>query len=514
MSGITKKLILVLIPLIAILAGGITLLLVLSDSKPETMYVEQLNSARKFREEGEYQKAIVYYKQAIENGDADENAYLELADIYFMMQKSEDGFAVLRLGYEQTKSNKILELLKQNDYDFAAEQPVTQSTKDDTPPSKVSVNNVNARIFSSYTYEKYNAEYTKDREFFAGAAFRITYVQFDAEFEYADSEQNKVLDPKTNRPYAYARPTAINMHNLSLLFSGIENGASLEQLKSSGLQNVKVGSYNAEHDCYLLTAECNGMHLTIGCDKDGHISGPSAYNMAVPPAGEAKETKVTVNGRVTDATSGAAVGSAMVKIRKGKNSRSGSVAANAAVTNGSFRVELEPGDYTAEVTADGYSTEYFDLYVPENNASTDVSFTISPSLAANEVRFVLEWGATPPDLDAHLTGTIDGTTVNVNYITKTATKNGTVLADLDVDNRQGYGPETITMHKTNGKVEYRVHRYSFSGSIAQSGATVKIYTSNSAQPIILAPPDDVNSEWWTVCTVENGVVGNINGKRL
>ena len=513
MSGVTKKLILLLIPLIAILAGGVTLLLVLPDSKPETVYLEQLNSAREFKEAGDYQKAIIYYQQAIENGDADENAYLELADLFFLMQKSEDAFEVLRSGYEKTNSQKILDKLHQNGYDYSDGQPDGKSKQNDTP-DKVSVNNVNARIFSSYTYENYNTEYTKDKESFAGSAFKITYVQFDAEFEYADSEQNKVIDPETDRPYAYARPTAITTGNLGLLISGIENGATLEQLKNSGLQNVKVGSYDAAHDCYLLTAEYSGLRLTIGCDQNGYVSGASAYNLAVPPAGEAHVTKVTVNGRVTDATTGEAVSSAQVNIRKGKDSRSGSVEANAAVTNGAFRVELEPGDYTVEVKADGYSTEYFDLNVTDKSNTADISLTISPSLAANEVRFVLEWGATPPDLDAHLVGTIDGTTVNVNFMTKTASKNGTVLADLDVDNRQGFGPETVTMHKTNGKVEYMVHRYSMSGSIAQSGATVKIYTSNSSQPIIVAPPDNVNSEWWTVCTVENGVVGNINGKRL
>ena len=94
---------------------------------------------------------------------------------------------------------------------------------------------------------------------------------------------------------------------------------------------------------------------------------------------------------------------------------------------------------------------------------------------------------------------------------KSVSAGGKVIADLDIDDQDGYGPETITLHNTNGKYEYKIHRYTPFGRLADSGATVKIYTSDST-PITLTVPDNVDDEWWTVCTVENGEVKDLNGK--
>ena len=59
-----------------------------------------------------------------------------------------------------------------------------------------------------------------------------------------------------------------------------------------------------------------------------------------------------------------------------------------------------------------------------------------------QMRIVLTWSKTPADLDSYLS-TPDGCVIN--YRARHCKRAGT--ADLDVDNRKGFGPETITIRK-------------------------------------------------------------------
>ena len=126
------------------------------------------------------------------------------------------------------------------------------------------------------------------------------------------------------------------------------------------------------------------------------------------------------------------------------------------------------------------------------------------------IRIVLEWGATPNDLDSHLEGaTKDGEEVNIYFGNTIAVSGSNTIAQLDVDDIDGYGPETITLSKPDGTYRYRVHRFSLNGSLGMSGAVVKVY-SGSSEPITITVPSDCD-EWWDVFTIENGEIKNING---
>lgn len=195
-------------------------------------------------------------------------------------------------------------------------------------------------------------------------------------------------------------------------------------------------------------------------------------------------------------------------VRKGKDSKDGEGAAEVSIDSGNYSVELETGDYTFEVSASGYKKEYFNVYV--SGADQEKDFSISPSLAEGEIRIVLEWGATPSDLDSHLEGTTkNGDEVSIYWMNPVATSGAKTIAQLDVDDRDGYGPETITLSELGGTYQYRVHRFSSSGSLAMSGAVVKVY-SGSSEPITISVPSDCD-EWWDVFTIENGEIKNING---
>jgi uncharacterized protein YfaP (DUF2135 family) len=128
-------------------------------------------------------------------------------------------------------------------------------------------------------------------------------------------------------------------------------------------------------------------------------------------------------------------------------------------------------------------------------------FSISPRIPLGHMRIVLDWGIYPSDLDAHLIKKND------YHISYRDTRNHQDQASLDRDDRDGEGPETITILHVNEGVDYRfyVQDYTKSGNLAKSKATVKVYSS---QKVIgsFCVPKDVTGHRWEVFSVINGVL--------
>lgn len=509
MTSLTKKLMMVLIPAVVFLIACVGLLVFLPDSGG-SVYVEQIKAARKLAENGDYQNAIVYYKNAIEEDETQEDAYLELANIYFLLNMRNEGLDILRTGITKTNSLKLIEALDSHEKSGDTDDGVIDKLNG---METVDFNSVYTNAFATYNFAKYLNDCTVKNEQTVSDVYTVVYTQYDAVFEYANTPENQVLDPSTGRPYAYARPTAIRLNKLSQLLTGVESGVTVDQLKECRATNIKVNPFDEKLNTYLVTFEYNNMKFTLGCDENGTVKGDDAYNEIVPKPGQPVVQKVTSHGKILDVTTGQLVSNATLKFREGRNNTKGEVTATVTARDGTYSVELDPAEYTVEVICEGYNTEVFIVYI---GGEIEITFSISPELSANEIRFVLEWGATPADLDSHLDGECrsgSGSSVSVNFLNDTAKANGKTIAGLDVDDTDGFGPETITLYDTNGTYEYRVHRFSSGGSLALSGATVKIYTSNSSNPIVVTVPDDVDDEWWTVCTIENGEIKDINGKQ-
>jgi len=138
--------------------------------------------------------------------------------------------------------------------------------------------------------------------------------------------------------------------------------------------------------------------------------------------------------------------------------------------------QVPAGNYSVSVKAANFSTYNGVLAVKGDIAvSTSADISLSPIQTGNSsFRVVLKWGKDPADLDAHLK-TPD---CEVNYNYKVCNRRG-YTAVLDVDARQGYGPETITVTNGTGVVfSYYVWWYAGSGSSwAGTGAIVTVYGS-------------------------------------
>ena len=180
--------------------------------------------------------------------------------------------------------------------------------------------------------------------------------------------------------------------------------------------------------------------------------------------------------------------------------------------DGSFSVELDADSYDITINAEDYQEEIFDFTVEENNNYSGEQFTISPSLAEGSARIVLEWGEYPRDLDSYLEGSTDnGTNVFINYGNESCEKDGETIAELDVDDRNGYGPETITINDLNGVYEYWVVDFTLSGKFQEYGATVKVYLSGQSQPeVITMDPNAGVDNIWNVLVIDHGKVEVLN----
>lgn len=231
-----------------------------------------------------------------------------------------------------------------------------------------------------------------------------------------------------------------------------------------------------------------------------------------------------VFGQVTDATTNRAITGVRVSIgdRSSMTDTDGNyrlegvaegtirLTINASVTAGvaplttQFSSDLREGTQTITAEATGYSTYIYDGLEVIGSAETRHNISLSPRLTDAQMRFVLSWGASPLDLDSHLR-TPYGTKIYYSY-------RGSATAEpyalLDVDDTNGYGPETVTIYRfREGTYHYFIYNYSGSPAITTSNAVVKIYSADGTNRSVEVPTSGTG-RYWYVATVD-GATGRV-----
>ncbi len=166
--------------------------------------------------------------------------------------------------------------------------------------------------------------------------------------------------------------------------------------------------------------------------------------------------------------------------------------------------ELPEGNVPLEVTADGFTTERFERTL-DAAAPQAIRVVLSPGLKEGQLRLVLTWGKEPADLDAHLEGPLPGGERFHVYFRQRGDLKSKEFVNLDVDDLNGEGPETITvLGVLPGEYRYYVHDYTNrnhpdANALARSGAEVKVY--HSGQTHRFTPETSLAGNVWNVCTV-------------
>lgn len=496
-----KKVIVVgvaLIALVLILAGVAFAFLGGGDS-----YAAKLEEGYRYLDGGDYENAILQFRYAIEEDPTREEAYYGLYQAYTNSGRLELAYTTLQMGVNSTGSASMRDYMNQ----VAA---VIQASNTPAAPGDITVEVVEDKdvvpvlntellsLFASANYADYCAKYGADAGTLSGGQYTKHLSAIGATLVYFDGNAQRVIDTSRGVPYAEYLPNEIRMDNVTALFGGVR-ALSFDSLKKlSGVENPAMNGST-------ITFTYQGCDVTIVCSGDGMITSASE-NYIVPTGEVEKQAAFKLETSIVDATNGGPLSGVKIQAYYGYSTFGDCIEVTTDAT-GKATLDLEEsGTYTLVLSKNGYITEQVEVYILSNMSQTSEKFTMSPTISGDGIRIVLSWGASPTDLDSYLMGTSsDGTAVNVNYTNMSAYDgSGEKIAELDVDDVTSYGPETVTLYDINGSYEFVVDDFTNSGTIAQSGATVKIYVGSSLYATVSVPGGV--TDLWHVCTIQGGQV--------
>lgn len=187
--------------------------------------------------------------------------------------------------------------------------------------------------------------------------------------------------------------------------------------------------------------------------------------------------------------------------KNGERSASSSTDSNGSATvNGN---SADGADNLLIIKKSGYST------LVAKCPCDGMTYALSPVLKdLNSMRIVLNWGKNPSDLDSHLS--------YKNQHVYWENKRG-LQANLDVDDTDSYGPETITIDKRlDGQYYvYSVHDFSDNSqpntkNLSNSQAKVMVYTGQSLIRSYYVPTGATGNLWTVFRISPEGEIQDIN----
>ncbi|MFL3005621.1 MAG: YfaP family protein [Candidatus Neomarinimicrobiota bacterium] len=155
------------------------------------------------------------------------------------------------------------------------------------------------------------------------------------------------------------------------------------------------------------------------------------------------------------------------------------------------------------------------LNIPSDHPSNvfEHNFSISPAPELGEIRIILTWDSNPSDMDSHLlTPEVDSVNFHISYSNR-GNSESAPFAVLDLDDVDGFGPETISIKKLeSGLYTYFVHQYSNDGSLNTSKGRVQIFDSPSCDGEVIDITEEGEGLYWSVFEIngENGEILEIN----
>ncbi len=355
------------------------------------------------------------------------------------------------------------------------------------------INNSSATEWSYHLYDLLNSNIVQ-----AGKKYCFDIKAFKGEQESSG----------LNNPLILAIP------HYAKLISSVrdQNGNPIPQanIRLTTLENTIISSATGDYTfenlipgTYILTVTVNGYppvihHITL---TDGETKN---YQAQIVLSNSTATGNGSISGKILNAITGSGISNVTINIRKGGNNKNGAIVASViSDSSGNYTISLlqdgttplKNGTYTLEVSKDGYTTNWQTVVVI---GDTTQDLSISPILPTNEVRIVLRWGQTPSDLDSHLVKIKDG--VQIYHICYCNKNPSDADANLDRDDIDSYGPETITISSLDPNATYKYYVHDFSNrdnhqdiQLANSQATVEVYWGNRTYTFYV--PNGIGNAW-------------------
>lgn len=470
-------------------------------------YQKQIEVATHYWEQQDYTNARVAFSAALKLDDTKEDAYVGLVQVYHALGDDAMASQILAEGLRKTPGLRLTALqdsLQLSGFRVEEEQAQEPEVSDQevTPALNTSL----LEMLGTNSYDNYRARYGIERCDVQSDSCDVRVNNVAAVMHFYPTEaQPNVLAAGADKPQAELRPTSVTLDDVSLLFGGGKT-VTFDQIKA-----FRVGDLSIEEDDtygHILQFTARNCTVRIACDENGTVTA-GAWNSIEPAGAEQEDAEgMELSGKVVSAVSAEGVSRAELTFTSRTDHReAGTVETDSF---GRYTLRLPSGDYTVTVRCSGYTEETFDCTVSSYSQQTTQDFTITPVLEEGQIRIVLTWGSNPTDLDSYLSGTTDsGVNVFTSFRNRTCTSNGQTLAELDVDDTDGYGPETTTIYDVNGVYEFRVVDFTGSGTMSSSGAVVKVYTSDGAAPVEIPICSGLDNGWF-VCRIDHGEVTIVN----
>lgn len=478
----------------------------------EQKYQAAIKAGNNFYKAGDYQSAIQQYQTAIALNDKKDAGYLNLASAYMSVGQYAQAEETLRKGYAATGASSVnermaqLSTLQQSFYSNRNWGEATVPVED----TAVALENGVFDMVATYTYNDYFGTY-RDAKSVAVQNNQVI-ITYDAEgivTTYYDLPDEKVLDMAGTMPVVGAKPCSVSIQNLNRMFSGAKGDLYVSFDKLNELFDGQLAvQQDSRNDRYFVVAEYKKCKVYLETDVRGNLVSANAWNQIEPVnrsvVGDTLEVDGTVSGYIQDAVSARGMHATLTVRARG--SHTGTVIKEfGSAADGSYTYGGKQGLYTVEVSADGFVTEYVDIEIVRGQNKTGKNIVLSPTAKEGEIRIVLTWGSSPMDLDSHAVGrSSSGANFHISYENKAAAGVG----ELDVDDQNGFGPETITIHDSDAEFTYSIIDFTESGNMSMSGAIVKVYIPGQ-QPITYTIPSG-SGNTWDVFKYQNGQVTPIN----
>ncbi len=216
------------------------------------------------------------------------------------------------------------------------------------------------------------------------------------------------------------------------------------------------------------------------------------------------------SGTVVSTITGKGMAQVQLSVRPGWNNADmgETVASTLTDDKGRYTLDLPIGNYTVLASKEGCIPVVINI-VSTAGGLKNQNGSITPIADGNVYRVVLTWGESPSDLDSHMVGPdAEGNQFHVTFGTGGAPgPAGTYICNLDVDDTNGFGPETMTLDPQSGATYYYyVQQYSEDGTLAGSLATVRVYHGSALAATFNVPTDQGSGAVWNVFAVKDGVL--------
>ena len=508
-----KNLVILALSLLVLVGTGIGGFFLIKGQMSEKVYKEKMAEGRKYLSQMKYEEAVAAFEFALEEKPEEETPYISIYRTRVAQGELRLAQRILRQGYQATGSERISGLLETCEAKIGESKGISKETGENAEnleelSQNVTINTAMLQKLEKYTYASYTKEFGKyiSNEM-SGEKLEIVHSGIEAVFIYQNREnQKEAVNTARKLPNKNAKPVSVRLANVGMLFKNFSGGLSFERLSSIAGTVVEC-EYNEEIESYVDIFTYRDCKIEIACKENGDIVKPSAWNRITPPEGNEEDEKVIVDGVNINAIDGQGLEEVHLIF---KDSGNGQVIEEVDTdSHGNYEAKLPEGTYEVEVMKDGFITDVFEVEVEEGQPVSGEQFPLSPELGAGEIRIVLTWNAYPTDLDAYIKGrTSSGESVFISYRHKVEKIDGEIAAELDVDERAGFGPETITIY-ADGDYEFSVVDFTNTGDIGSSGAQVKVYMGGSSTPEIFNIPRE-EGVLWEVFRIEDGRIILVN----